>query len=248
MWVCHGTPNELQLCTGVLKTLKPFVQAGRSPCCEKSVYLSVQGKRYQFFSVCHDVEKGWEALQENLLEYRVILLKNWDFSHGICLCTEIWKRYKISKIYFLHHPPYFNIIEEEPLKLHQVYKILDPEDHEVTKLKYVVPSVFRLHRYAVSHIRSKWTSSNGWSLPDTTDRFSSSVLCNLLSLCAYCIAGLKQCVIICHVTKHPYSHFFLEESLYLCSAPFPPVFWKSLSFAYLSCFSFCSLSFTCKHG
>lgn len=76
MWVCHGTPNELQLCTGVLKTLKPFVQAGRSPCCEKSVYLSVQGKRYQFFSVCHDVEKGWEALQENLLEYRVILLKN----------------------------------------------------------------------------------------------------------------------------------------------------------------------------
>lgn len=116
VWVCHGTPNELQWCTGVLKTLKPSVQSGRSPCCEKSVYPSVQDKYYRFFSVCHAVERGWEALQENLLEYRVTLLKNWDFSHGIYLCTEIWTRYKVSMIYFLHHSPHFNIIEEEPLK------------------------------------------------------------------------------------------------------------------------------------
>lgn len=34
--------------------------------------------------------------------------------------------------------------------MHQVYKILDPKDHEVTKLMSVAPWVFRLHRQVVS--------------------------------------------------------------------------------------------------
>lgn len=34
--------------------------------------------------------------------------------------------------------------------MHKVYKILDPKDHEVTKILPMVPREYRLHRLAIS--------------------------------------------------------------------------------------------------
>ena len=98
----------------MLEILKPLGQSGRSPVvrslftpvCRINIIISFYMSWYR--------KRLGGALQENFDSWgnpaKELRLSLWN------LCTKIWKKYKVSKTYFVYHPSYFNIDEKEKPK------------------------------------------------------------------------------------------------------------------------------------
>lgn len=88
------------------------------------------------------------------------------------------RQYKVSKIHFQYHSSHFNVVKEE-----------EPKKNESSITKSFIPRMMKWRSpclwfsgysgytdwQAVRCKGSKWTSSNGWSLPHITDRDLAAV-------------------------------------------------------------------------